>query len=312
MYRLAFRGDEIVGILPVLACDSKLGSVLNSLPFFGSNGGILAADAEAETALLSDYERLSRASETAAATWIAHPFRAQPAPTHDCEDERIAQWTMLPDGGGRDAVLALAESSARRNFAKAERLGVTVTETAFALPFLEEIHRANILAIGGRPKPNSLFEELPRTMEFGRDWTLYVASLDGHPIAALLLFMAARTVEYVMPAIVESERHAQATAALLVTAMVDAAQRGYKIWNWGGTWLTQDNVYRFKRKWGASEQRYKYYVSLNDRSLLQRTPAELLAKWPLFFVVPFGLLKAPGAQQTVQASSSQTIDKHNS
>lgn len=291
-YRVARRGDETSGIMPLLGSQSALGLVLNSLPFFGSNGGVLAADGEAETALREDYERLARAPGTAAATWISHPFRSQIAPDHDYEDERIAQWTELPESGDRNAVLALIDSSARRNFAKAERLGVTVRETDEALTFLEEVHRANMAVIGGLAKPRSFFEELPRTMTFGRDWTLYVASLAGRPIAALLLFMAGHTVEYVMPATIETEREAQPTAALIATAMTDMARRGYRIWNWGGTWLTQDNVYRFKRKWGASEARYRYYIALNDRSLLRRTPAELRAACPNFFVVPFGLLES--------------------
>jgi hypothetical protein len=292
LYRIARRGDVISGILPLLGCQSALGLVLNSLPFFGSNGGVLAADDESETTLREDYERLARAPGTAAATWISHPFRPQVVPDHDYEDERIAQWTELPETGDRDAVLALVDSSARRNFAKAERLGVTVRETADALPFLEEVHRTNMAVIGGLAKPRSFFEELPRTMTFGRDWTLYVASLANRPVAALLLFMAGRTVEYVMPATIESEREAQPTAALIAIAMMDMARRGYRIWNWGGTWLTQDNVYRFKRKWGASEGRYRYYIALNDRSLLRRTPTELRAACPNFFVVPFGLLES--------------------
>jgi hypothetical protein len=291
-YRVAWSGEEPTGILPLMAFDAPFGRVLNSLPFFGSNGGVLAADAASEQMLRREYERLTRAPDVACATWISHPMHSYDVPSHDYEDERIAQWTVIPDGANRETVMALAEASARRNFSKAERLGVTVRESPAELPFLEEVHRQNMAAIGGRAKPHSFFEELPRTMEFGRDWTLYVAALAGRPIAALLLFMMGRTTEYVMPAIVESEREVQPTAALIATAMIDAARRGRTLWNWGGTWLTQNSVYRFKRKWGAREQRYRYYTTLNDRSLLHSTAADLGAACPDFYTVPFGLLQA--------------------
>ena len=52
----------------------------------------------------------------------------------------------------------------------------------------------------------------------------------------------------------------------------DAVERGYAWWNWGGTWLTQEGVLRFKRKWGARERRYRYFVKLNDRSLFDESP----------------------------------------
>jgi hypothetical protein len=292
LYRVARRDGAISGVLPLLAYDAPFGRVLNSLPFFGSNGGALAADAESEAALRGDYERLARAPGVACATWVPHAFLQNAAPDHDIEDERIAQWTVLPETGDRDALLGLIESSARRNVAKAARLGVTVHETEAELPFLEQVHRANMAAIGGRPKPHAFFEALPGAMQFGRDWTLYIAALDGRPIAGLLLFMAARTVEYVMPAIVESEREAQPTAALLAAAMSDAAKRGFNRWNWGGTWISQDNVYRFKRKWGAREARYRYAITLNDRSLLRETATTLSQSCPGFYVVPYGMLGA--------------------
>jgi hypothetical protein len=290
LHRIARRGGEVSGILPLLAFDAPFGRVLNSLPFFGSNGGVLASDIESEAALLAEYEKLAHAPGIAGATWVPHPFVQKAVPDCDVEDERIAQWTVLPNASDRDAILGLVEPSARRNVAKASRVGVSVHETEAGLPFLEEVHRANMAAIGGRSKPHAFFEELPRTMQFGRDWTLYIATLEERPIAGLLLFMAAGTVEYVMPAIIESEREAQPTAALLVTAMSDAARRGFKIWNWGGTWLSQDTVHRFKRKWGAQERRYRYAVTLNDRSLLNETAARLSGSCPGFYVVPYGML----------------------
>jgi hypothetical protein len=284
--RICLEDGQVAGVMPVLVKDGPFGSVLNSLPFFGSYGGVLASSAAAESALRAEYDRL--AAGVAAATWISHPFMDSPAPRHDLTDQRIAQWTMLtPDG----ALPQTVESSARRNVQKAQASGVTVRESADALPFLEQTHRENMAAIGGRAKPEAFFSQLA-VMTHGRDWRLYVAEHGREPIAALLTFEAAATVEYVMPAVSESARSLQPTALILAKAMADAASRAMTRWNWGGTWLSQDGVYRFKKKWGASERPYRYFITLGERSLMQRTPEELSTAYPWYFTLPFDRLAA--------------------
>jgi hypothetical protein len=280
---VAFRGGAVAGVLPLMIKDGPFGPVLNSLPFFGSNGGVLASGADAEAALIAGYDR--EAAAASAATWIAHPFMDTATPRHDLTDERIAQWTVLP----ADGLPAGVEASARRNLQKAQAAGVTVRESPDAVPFLEATHRANLSAIGGRAKPDVFFSRLS-VMTYGRDWRLHVAEQGGTPLAALLTFEAVKTVEYVMPVIVESARALQPTSVILAAAMADAARRGFTRWNWGGTWLTQEGVYRFKKKWGADERRYRYYIRLNDASLRRRTAAELSAGYPWYFTLPYDQL----------------------
>ena len=282
--RVAFDDGRVAGILPMLVKDGPFGPVLNSLPFFGSNGGVLAASPAAESALMAEYDR--QAAAATVATWISHPFMDTTAPRHDLTDERIAQWTMLPADGSLPNEI---ESSARRNIQKAEAAGVSVRETADALSFLETTHRENMGAIGGRAKPAAFFSQLS-TMTYGRDWRLHVAEHDGAPLAALLTFEAATTVEYVMPVVVDRARSLQPTALIIATAMAGAAARGFTRWNWGGTWLSQEGVYRFKKKWGASERRYRYFITLADESLKRRSAAELSSAYPWYFTLPYDQL----------------------
>jgi hypothetical protein len=281
--RLAIEDGRVTGVLPLLALAGPHGVVLNSLPFFGSNGGILSTTTAAESALLAEYDQV--AAGVAVATWISHPFMDTVIPRHTLTDERIAQWTTL---AGAELPAGI-ESSARRNVQKARTEGVTVREAADALSFLEATHRENMAAIGGRAKPASFFSALG-VMTAGRDWRLHVAERQGRPLAALLTFEAAKTVEYVMPVVVESARTLQPTAAILAAAMADAAARGFTRWNWGGTWLTQEGVYRFKKKWGADERRYRYYITLNDATWRSRTAVDLAAAYPWYFTLPYASL----------------------
>ena len=284
---LAYEDGRLAGVLPIVVKSGPYGAILNSLPFFGSPGGVLAASTTAADALLAEYDRL--AADVAVANWISHPFVEVAPPRHTLTDERIAQWTDLT--GGTEAVSDRIEPSARRNIQKAAAQGVVVRENAEALGFLEQTHRENMAAIGGRAKPSTFFSRLASTMTAGRDWRLYVAEQAAEAIAALLTFEAARTVEYVMPVVKESARGLQPTAAILSHAMAAAAARGFTRWNWGGTWLTQEGVYRFKKKWGACERRYRYFVTINDPSLLRRSVAELSDAYPWYYTVPYGSLE---------------------
>ncbi|MFP5379735.1 MAG: hypothetical protein ACLGHP_08320, partial [Vicinamibacteria bacterium] len=162
--RLAFEDGALTGVLPVLVKGGPYGPVLNSLPFFGSNGGALTTTAAADAALRGEYDRLAAAC--ASAVWVSHPFVDVAPPSHTITDERIAQWTPLTHG--EPGTLTGVESSARRNVQKARAEGVTVRETPEALGFLEATHRENMAAIGGRAKPDAFFSALAETMTFGR------------------------------------------------------------------------------------------------------------------------------------------------
>jgi hypothetical protein len=72
--------------------------------------------------------------------------------------------------------------------------------------------------------------------------------------------------------------------------MMDAVVSGIYYWNWGGTWLTQNGVYNFKKKWGTKDLRYFYYTIVLDRGILSLTKEELLAAYSHFYVIPFNVL----------------------
>jgi hypothetical protein len=299
-YLVAIHGQEVRGVLPSFAAtDASLGTVLNSLPYYGANGGIITdGSAEAGEALLGAYLQLEQSLGCAASTLIASP--------HDgalniyekdlgCtfRDSRIGQLTRLPRGSARaeDELFGRYDESARRNVRKARKSGVTFRESNSEedLRFLHRTHRDNILQVGGLPKDWSFFEAVPKPVSKG-SWSVWVAEKDGEPIAALLLFRFNSTVEYYTPAVVEAFRPLQALALLVHEAMCLAAREGFEWWNWGGTWASQEGVYRFKKKWGAQDKLYYYYCRLADRQVLHASRQALLEAFPGFFVVPFDKL----------------------
>lgn len=296
-YLVAVDGQTIAGALPLMFVENEDGRVYNSLPYYGSHGGILTDDETARDLLATAYRELAAEPATLSATIVENPFASHLVEfpqTH--VDRRIGQVTLLPDvDDPRTAILDRCEASTRRNVRKAEREGFQLATDASYLGELREIHEDNMRAIGGRAKQPEFFEVIPELFRENEQFDVY-AVLDGPTVAAaLLVFYFGETVEYFTPAVRQEYRSQQPLALAVITAMEDAARRGFRVWNWGGTWESQTGVYRFKRKWGAEQRPYRYFTQVNDARLLDCTPQELLARYPDFFVVPFSALRRAAA-----------------
>lgn len=292
---VARRNGEIVGLLPFLEKDGPLGAVFNSLAFYGSNGGVIQniQDAESKSSLIDAFYQNALDAKASSATIITNPLELDSdfynsKIVYDYRDERIGQITHLPFS--EQELISRFQNPRPRNIRRAIKEGVEVERgTTDALPFLYETHAANMSAIGGLAKERSFFDAIPISMHKD-DWAVFTATVDGKPIAALLVFYYNRTVEYFTPVVVETYRSTQALALVIYEAMRDAIKRGFVNWNWGGTWLSQGGVYDFKKRWGTSEYRYYYYTRIFNPELKASSPAYILKNYPGFYLAPFNQL----------------------
>lgn len=292
-YAVATLDGRIQGVLPLMSATGPHGRVLNSLPYFGSNGGILAVSAYARAALAAWYRDCVAGADVASATMIDNPLDPDAhTPAHDLADVRVGCMTPLDGSGDVDErLLALIDGSARRNVAKAARSGVEVVVDNGAFAVLQEMHVDGMEAIGGRAKSPAFFDAVPRCFRAGVDYDLYLARIGDDAVAALLVFFYGAVAEYYMPATRPERRSEQPMAAILQRAMVDAMRRGLSQWNWGGSWVSQENLIRFKTKWGGRPREYRYWTTVNNDDLLSAEPEALLEAYPGFFVAPFSSLR---------------------
>lgn len=314
-YLVAYERGEMVGALPAFVKHNpRHGNVLNSLPFYGSNGGVIvspraSSGPEVKRALVGAFNSLAAEKSAVASTIISNPLDADAAFYEEhtganLRDERIGQVTALPEYSGDaaalpEALMGMFHQKTRNSIRKAQKSGVVVTHSAAPedMETLAVLHRQNIEAVGGRPKPRSVFAAVREAFAYDRDYRLYLAEQEGAVIAALLVFFHHRTAEYFTPATLASHRVYQPMSVLVFEAMQEAARRGCRYWNWGGTWATQDGVYQFKSRWGTRDLRYVYYVREcpGEGHLRRLTPREILAEYPYFYVLPFGVLGGDGA-----------------
>ncbi len=296
-YHLAIdNSGAIRAALPLFRKEGPSGTVYNSLPFFGSNGGPIGCDGTAINLLFNHYNELISGDSVASATLIESPFNPIEASAikHNMQDHRIGQITPLPRSDGtEEALMSILHQKTRNMVRKAQKSGVLVSIDNGAFPFLRQTHKENMSVIGGQQKSPAFFSAVRDNLAEGTEWQIYIAQWEGQVISACLFLYHNRTVEYFVPVVKEAFRNMQPLSLIIFEAMLDAASLGFRWWNWGGTWVSQDGVHRFKKRWGTIEKPYRYFVSLNRRNILDSPVDEILASYASYYVVPFAQLTSP-------------------
>lgn len=303
-YILVEHGEAIIGCLPLFfSSHSQFGTVINSLPYYGSNGAFLldkelTIDQAKEVAqvLLKELNQIIKQKNIAAVTLVTSPFDdfsndfLEEEFSADYKDFRHGQLTPMPIDP--EELLGVFQNPRPRNIRKAVKSGIKVREGTDKndFNFLVQTHQQNMQKIGGKFKDNRFFD-LVYNGDAGNTYKLYVAELDGKPVSALLLFYFNHTVEYFTPCTLDDYRNLQPSSLLIYEAMKDAIEEGFRYWNWGGTWASQTGVFDFKRKWGAIDKNYHYHTRLLNKELLSMTPDEINQAYPHFYTVPYNQLK---------------------
>jgi hypothetical protein len=288
-YLVAREAGEIRGVLPIMWSGGDAGRICNSLPYHGSHGGPVTSDPRVDRALIDAWNERVSDPRTLAATMIESPFREDdlPAPLHEMTDERISQFTVLPVRGGEDEVMKLISAEARNNVRRAMRRGVSVERDNGAMGDVHRIHEQTMKTLDAPPKSRRFFEAIAERLRPGEDFDIWIARIRGEVAAALLVVRFNGVAEYFASGTLARYRPHNPHAAVVFAALVHETRNGARVWNWGGTRHGMDGVFHFKSKWGSSESRYRYFVRVNDMSLLEATPGELLDRFPSFYVLPF-------------------------
>lgn len=305
-YLVAVEEGRPVAVLPSFSRQGPFGLVVNSLPFYGSHGGIVSvpgASARARSELLAAFHHANAEQGAIWATMVANPFFADPdeaTPGPRFTDERIGQFTPLPapahEEAVKDALLAQCHQKTRNMIRKGQKSGYTLGHgySKERMTALFEMHVENMRAIGGLAKDRTVFDAIDSVFTYDDDYRIYHAIADDGSIASLLLiFYYKGFVEYFVPCSDHAHRSNQPLSALIYQAMVDAViEKGALWWNWGGTWVSQDGVYRFKARWGTQDFPYRYaiwsYEGAPDPKTITREA--LAGAYPFFYTLPYGAL----------------------
>lgn len=307
--------EKIMGIMPVfLMEDPEYGNVLNSLPFYGSHGAVAVdetlPDNRKETVMtdiLNAFLKLEKEYSCISSTIITSPFETRSyfyPHLANCTDYRTGQVACFDEIGTNikkqtgetihELLMETYHTKTRNMVRKAQKSGLDVCESSDDNDFdvFYNLHKENINAKNGRPKPVEMFDYIRKNMTYGTGYRLFLARKGRDIAAGLFLLYYNRTAEYFTPAIDGQYKNLQPLSLLILHSMTRAVQDGYRFYNFGGTWKTQDGVYRFKKRWGAKDFDYTYHIRLNkDLGYFREIgTAGLLERFPYYYVLPFNLL----------------------
>ncbi len=306
-YYIGYTDHEPTGILPLFVTQNdEHGNILNSLPFYGSHGGAIIQDSvndleshRLKGELLSKAEDVAEKENCTFSTIINTPYEEesvyQRALNYDYTDVRIGQIKYLPESNEEETLLYDVEKRCRTAIRKAEKEGVTVFDATSDDQVRERLiseHQNHMESIGGKAKPEEFFRNLEHFYEPREEFKIYAAEYEGEIAGLLLLFYFQDTIEYFTPVTIPEYRDIYPMNYLIYEAMCDGIDEGYQRWNFGGTWTTQDGVYKFKKSFQPREQEYHYYINQHEEAenLLSLSKEQIDQEYPWFYVVPYDKL----------------------
>ena len=286
---------EIKGVFPLLSKDGSLGKVYNSLPFYGSHGGAVTRSSEIAQRLYNHVLAPSFGDGDKALMMVSENPFLPIGPTINLPknliiEDRIIQVTPLDKLSNEEDLMSLFHYKTRNMVRKSLKVDFKLIESEDLFDPMYKLHVQNMEAIGGTAKPQSFYNSIQKNYEFGKDYKLIGAEHEGKLAGVLLLFYHNGVVDYHTPTINVEYRNLQPNSFLIFQSMLDAIKNGYSSWNWGGTWKTQESLYRFKNRWGANDLSYRYLIEMANEDIFKSDSSTLLKEYPSFFTVPFDML----------------------
>lgn len=253
---LAWRGERVVGVLPLMRVQSVFGGrMLVSVPY-GTYGGLLADEpsvahalAEAARALAEDEDaRVLELRSAVAAIEDFEPVDGYVGFTRDLPAPGDDAWRFLP----RKA------RAAARNAQDRDHVVIRHDDTGVAAAW--NLYACSMRRLGSINYPQAFFEALRRRFR-GQFWVTF-ALRDDLPIAATISLVHGRTV---MPYVVGAEDRmpGSGVASLLYLGVLRrAVEAGLRRWDFGRSRADNAGAVAFKQHQGFEPQAlgYQRYV----------------------------------------------------
>jgi len=287
-----FEGTNLVAACPWIVKDGEYGKVYNSLAYYGSNGGVICTNPsiknQFENEMMEQIE--GRACSIAYISSTFAENRLQTRPDYFLQ-ERLAQVSSFPKitTTAEEDLMQVCHPKNRGKIRKGLKENISV-KTVSESSFLQNIHQQNMKAIGVEPKSAEFFEDLPHFFNPGVDYKIYELTIDESLACAILVFYHKETMVYFTPALAHEFRNKQPLSALIYTIMVEGMKQGYKYWDWGGTPKSNEDLYKFKKRWGTEDRRYFYQSKIINSLILDASSKQLQSAYPGMFVAPYDAL----------------------
>lgn len=278
VYLLAYRGERVVGVLPMFLIESLLaGRMLVSSPY-GVGGGILADDEESTQALFTAAKEIAQRRDCRSIDLRSEIAVIPDLPTID---RYVGFERELPEKP--DEVLDWLPRKARaaaRNGATKFNLSASYSDAH--LDEVWQLYSLNMRRLASIAYPKSFLENLVGQMPH---WVC-VARRGGRTVAGLVTFLHRdRVMPYFFGA-TDDARSCSAANFLYASTMERGVAEGYRVYDFGRSRRDNAGSFDFKRFHGFEPRPlgYQKYTVEGETSsdLTPTNPAYTLARkiWP--------------------------------
>jgi len=285
--------DEMVGIMPFFSKKSKFGTVINSLPFFGSYGGYIKK-IDCDKVILDELNDFNVKNDVLSSVIISNPFMKNESSyekfySFSFKEPRLTQSLDLANKSENDLWDSF-EKRVRTSVRKSQKLNINISNTDLSKNVIDEfykMHKTRIQSKDGKIKPNNFFANVKKHFTLDRDYEILCANMNGENLSYLLVFYHNNSAVYYLPAYNSESKHTQSTSLLTWNSIVSALKRKSTFYNFGGTPKDELELYKFKRGWNASDFTYNYYIYCDLDKIKEIEIDDVTKYYEFFYVVPF-------------------------
>jgi len=286
--------STIKGILPFFIKESPVGSIVNSLPFFGSYGGTLSNSEDVTKLLLAEFNQFVRKNNILSTTIITNPFIENSSIyekyfQHSIVEKRRIQCINLKNFTV-DTLWESFEQRVRRSIRKSLKENIEFSKISLndnSIKNFFSLHQKEMNSKNGKSKPIEFFEAVKNNFINEVDYDVFEAKNNGKPISYLLIFYHYPFAEYYMPAYDSDFKNSQSTSLLIWESIKISLKKNLHFYNFGGTWFNQLELYRFKRGWNASDYFYNYYINVDINKIKNIGIDALKENFSHFYIAPY-------------------------
>lgn len=248
-YLGAWRGEELVGVLPLVRVKSLVfGHYLVSNPFVSYGGPV--GTAEAQRALSAHAAGISNGAKLV-------ELRSR-APIDTELTLVLRKITVVRDlvAGDYEATFKSFDSKVRSQVRRAEREGLSVRFGRDQLAAYHRVFAVHMRDLGSPAHGQSFFEKLASVLG-ERAW-VGVAWLGDEPVAAGFAIENGTEVEISWASALRKHSRIAPNMALYGAFIKRACERGFEAFNFGRC-TVDSGTHKFKRQWGSRDEPLSWY-----------------------------------------------------
>lgn len=277
--------------IPLFYKTTSYGKVYNSLPFFGSCGGIVGGNVfctELEAQVSSIHQEVNFASINIISNWHNQVDLNESTISFNTV-ERKNSFKDLEVVSGDENTALFSYHSKTRNIVRATLANkFKLYDMSNEFENVTKIHFSEMIGRERVGKPIGFWEYLMKNKSSKLDYVIYGAKKDGETLGFILFVFDEKLgqIEYFVPGSTITGRRYNVNYFLIHSAIIEFSKQRFTTLHFGGSHLNQDNLIRFKERWGCKSYRYKYFNTYS-KHLDNLSESMLTGEAPYFYIKPF-------------------------